>query len=57
MKKFLIRDAEAGNPIQSFDTLEDAKEVLAEFLEEDAKDGFTDNIYEIYDTEENEIIE
>lgn len=57
MKKFLIRDAEAGNPIQSFDTLEEAKEVLAEFLEEDAKDGFKDNIYEIYDTEENEIIE
>ena len=48
MKHFVIRDKEAGNIITKVDTLEEAKKLLAEFEEEDRKEGtFTADFYEI----------
>ena len=47
---FQIRDREAGNSIESFDTLAEAKEVLAEYENDDIAEGtFTEDFYEIYD--------
>ena len=45
---YTIRDREAGNKIDSFDTMEEAMETLKAYEEEDRKDGsYTENFYEI----------
>ena len=57
-KRYLIRDAEAGNPIESFDTYQEAQEMIYTYEMEDMNDfNFTEGFYEIYDTEEFEILE
>lgn len=57
-KRYLIRDAGAGNPIESFDTYKEAQEMIYEYEMEDMSDSnFTEGFYEIYDTEEFEIVE
>ena len=49
MKNFIIQDSEAGNFIESFNTLIEAKNKLIEFENKDKKDGiYTPNFYEIY---------
>ena len=46
--KFTIRDREAGNTIDSFDTIEAAKKALADYEAEDKADGtYTEDFYEI----------
>lgn len=51
--KYIIRDREAGNIIESFKTLEEAEKKLKKFEEEDKKDGiYIDNFYEITQLEE-----
>lgn len=55
--KYVIRDREAGNKIGLFDTLEEARKALAEFEEEDKKDGvYVADFYEIYDRENEKTI-
>lgn len=52
MKKFIIRDKEAGNIIDIFDTIEEAKAELKSYEQEDKKDGtFTEDFYEIVEKE------
>ena len=46
--KYIIQDREAGNFIDEFATLEEAKNALEAYESEDKKDGtFTPNFYEI----------
>lgn len=48
MKKFIIRDREAGNIIDEFNTLTEAKTALKNYEKEDKKfKVFTENFYEI----------
>ena len=50
-KRYIVRDREAGNPIDEFATLEEAETTVEEFEAEDEKDGvFELNFYEIWDT-------
>ena len=46
--KFIIRDREAGNVIDSFNTLQEAKQALISFELEDKNSGvYEDDFYEI----------
>ena len=50
MKRFLTRDTEAGNVIESFDTITEAKEAIRDYEEEDMITGlYTPDFYEVYD--------
>lgn len=54
--RYVIRDSEAGNEIEDFDTLDEAKLTLDEYERIDKEEGtYTEDFYEIYD-KENEII-
>lgn len=58
MEKYnwIIRDREAGNKIDCFKTLEEAKKTLEEYEKQDKIDGiYEPNFYEIYNTEKEEI--
>ncbi|MBP3801065.1 MAG: hypothetical protein J6I85_03405 [Clostridia bacterium] len=51
MKRFIIRDREAGNIIDSFDTFNEAEKKLKSYEEEDKKENiYSENFYEIYDS-------
>lgn len=57
MKKFVIRDREAGNIIDYFNTLKEAKAMLDEYERQDKLDGvYINEFYEIYDIETKKII-
>lgn len=46
--KYIIRDREAGNIINTFSTYKEAEKMLNEYEEQDKKDGYyTPNFYEI----------
>lgn len=50
--KYIIRDAEGGNKIAEFNTLEEAQSELNEYEEEDKEDGvYTEDFYEIFGIE------
>lgn len=54
--KWIIRDREAGNKIDCFETLEEAKRTLEEYEKQDKIDGiYEPNFYEIYNVEKEEI--
>ena len=54
--KWIIRDSEAGNKIDCFATLEEAKRTLEEYEKQDKIDGiYEPNFYEIYNVEKEEI--
>ena len=57
--RYIIRDREAGNVIDSFDTPDEAKNELMKFEKVDKKEGsYTPDFYEIWDSvEETEIQE
>lgn len=57
--RYIIRDREAGNVIDSFDTPDEAKNELINFEKTDKKEGsYTSDFYEIWDSvEETEIQE
>lgn len=57
--RYIIRDREAGNVIDSFDTPDEAKNELMKFEKADKKEGsYTPDFYEIWDSvEETEIQE
>lgn len=51
MKRYVIRDREAGNIIESFNSLNEAQKCVDLFEQEDRiQDIFEPNFYEIYDT-------
>lgn len=51
-KVYVLRDAEAGNEIERFTTLEEAEEVLAIYEADDKKDGmYQEGFYEIDEQE------
>lgn len=53
MKTYIIQDAEAGNFIDSFSTLDEAEKTLAEFEEEDRENGtYEEGFYEIVEADE-----
>lgn len=55
--RYWTRDREAGNKIEEFATLKEAREAIEKYEKEDKKDGtFTENFYEIYDSQNEEII-
>lgn len=52
MGRFITRDSEAGNPIESFTALEDAMFAVEGYIREDkCCDTFTEDFYEIFDQE------
>ena len=58
LKPFVTRDREAGNVIDEFADLDDAKDAVASYEDEDRKNGdYTVNFYEVYNQLTNEIID
>ena len=56
--KIVIRDREAGNVIEHFNTVEEAKKTLERYEQDDRKDGsYTEDFYEIYDLDTNTVLE
>mgnify|MGYP003258902867 CR=1 FL=1 len=56
--RFVIRDSEAGNEIKECDSLKEAKKILGEYEQTDREENtYTEGFYEIYDRENEEIIE
>ena len=54
----VIRDREAGNVIEHFNTVEEAKKTLERYEEQDKKDGvYVEDFYEIYDLDDEEEVE
>lgn len=52
--KYWIQDREAGNKIDCFGTIEEAKSVLHRYESEDKADGiYTEDFYEIVDDDGN----
>lgn len=50
--RFYTRDREAGNKIEEFATLEEAREAIKAYEAADKQDdSYTEDFYEIYDTE------
>lgn len=53
MGKYIIQDREAGNRIDSFQSLEEAEKALSEYEESDKNENtYTPNFYEIVEVEE-----
>lgn len=56
-KKFIVRDREAGIYIDGFNTLNEAIQCIKNFEKEDAlEDMYTEDFYEVYDSELEEIV-
>ena len=54
----VIRDREAGNVIEHFNTVEEAQKELERYEEHDRKDGvYVEDFYEIYDLDDEEEVE
>ena len=52
MVKYIIRDREAGNTIDRFNTLEEAKAALSQYEASDKEDGiYQKDFYEIIEAE------
>ena len=50
--RYLTRDREAGNVIDEFATLDEARKAIEAYEEQDKQDGtYTKDFYEIYDSE------
>lgn len=56
-ERFIVRDREAGNYIDGFNTLDEAIQYIKEYEKEDAlEDMYKDDFYEVYDSELEEIV-
>lgn len=56
--KYWTRDRETGNKIESFETLEEARAAILAYEEQDkADDTYSEDFYEIYNEENEEIVE
>lgn len=57
VRRFIIRDSETGNEIVRANTLQEALDILEQFENEDKDNAiYVEGFYEIYDTENEEII-
>lgn len=57
-KPYITRDSEAGNVIDEFATLEEARAAIERYEAEDKKDGnYEPGFYEIYNAETEEIVD
>lgn len=57
MKRYETRDSIAGNVIDWFDTIEEAKEAIKRYEDEDKRYGyFEPDFYEIYDNVKEEVV-
>lgn len=55
---YITRDREAGNEIERFETMEEAREAVKQYEKSDIEDGtYTEDFYEIYDSESEVVIE
>lgn len=55
--RYVVRDSEAGNEIESFSTLEEAENFLQSCENDDEKHGiYEEDFYEIYDKEKELIL-
>lgn len=58
MKKYYTCDREAGNKIESFNTIEEARQAIKEYEEKDKKENiYEEDFYQIYDAELDEYTE
>lgn len=56
--RFITRDREAGNEIERFETLEEARKAIADYETTDKADKtYTEDFYEIYDSQLEMIVE
>lgn len=56
--RYVIRDSEAGNEIEECDSLNEAKKILRKYEQTDREENiYTEGFYEIYDRENEEIVE
>lgn len=56
--RFITRDREAGNEIERFETLEEARKAIADYEATDkADETYTEDFYEIYDSQSEKIVE
>lgn len=56
--RYWTRDREAGSKIEPFAALEEAREAIVDYENQDKADGtYSENFYEIYDEEKEEIVE
>lgn len=55
---YIVRDREAGNEIERFETIEEARVALRKYEEQDKTDDtYEEDFYEIYDEEKEESVE
>lgn len=58
MKRYIIRDAEAGNPIEDFETEKEALDALFMYEMTDISEGtYEKGFYEVYDVVKGETVE
>lgn len=58
MKRYVIRDREAGNIIEQTDSIIEAVRLIKNYYKQDEKDGnYVEGFYEIYDTVKEEAVE
>ena len=56
--RFITRDREAGNEIERFETLEEANQAVANYEATDkADETYTEDFYEIYDSQLEKVVE
>lgn len=56
--RFITRDREAGNEIERFETLEEAKQAVVDYEATDKADKtYTEDFYEIYDSQLEKVVE
>lgn len=56
-ERFIVRDREAGNYIDGFNTLDKAIQCVKDFEKEDELENiYTEDFYEVYDSELEEIV-
>ena len=56
-KRYQTRDRQAGNVIDDFDTLEEARAAIERYEAEDERNGvYEPDFYEVYDTEREEVV-
>ena len=55
--RYIVRESEAGNDIDSFDTLDKAIECIRKYERQDKEDGtYVVGFYEVYDSEVEGIV-
>lgn len=56
--RYITRDREAGNEIDRFETVEEARQAIADYEAIDREDKtYTEDFYEIYDNQEEAVVE